>query len=82
MTDSPRYPGAPRWVKVFGIIAIVVVLLLVVLKLTGHHGPGRHMRSGDVGGHASSSSVARENEHDDYLDAKAIGKAQRKARRP
>jgi len=36
--------GAPRWVKVFGIIALVVVLLVVVLLLTGGsgHGPGRH----------------------------------------
>jgi hypothetical protein len=41
MTDPPRYPGAPRWVKVFGIIATVLVLLLAVLHLTGH-GPVGH----------------------------------------
>lgn len=38
-------PGTPRWVKVFGIIAVVVVLLFVILMLTrgpGGHGPGRH----------------------------------------
>jgi ABC-type transporter Mla subunit MlaD len=37
--------GAPRWVKVFGIIALLVVLLFVVLLVTGRggdHGPGRH----------------------------------------
>ena len=28
--------GTPRWVKVFGIIAIVLVLLLVIIHLTGH----------------------------------------------
>jgi uncharacterized cupredoxin-like copper-binding protein len=38
--------GTPRWVKVFGIIAIVLVVL-VILMLTGvfgeGHGPGRHL---------------------------------------
>jgi hypothetical protein len=43
MADSPPYPGTPRWVKVFGIIALVVVLLFVILMFTrgpGGHGPG------------------------------------------
>jgi hypothetical protein len=34
--------GMPRWVKVFGIIGIVLILLFVILHLTGHapsHGP-------------------------------------------
>jgi hypothetical protein len=37
--------GTPRWVKVFGVVALVVLLLFVVLLLTGRggdHGPGRH----------------------------------------
>ena len=40
--DSP--PTTPRWVKVFGIIFIALVLLVVVLHLTGisHGGPGMH----------------------------------------
>jgi len=38
---------APRWVKVFGITAIVLVLLFVVLHLTGH----------SPGGHASHPSL-------------------------
>jgi hypothetical protein len=33
--------GTPRWVKVFGIIALALLLLFVILMLTGH-GPGRH----------------------------------------
>ena len=34
----------PRWVKVFGIIAVIVVLLFVVMLFApGSHGPGRHM---------------------------------------
>jgi ABC-type transporter Mla subunit MlaD len=48
----------PRWVKVFGIVALVVVLAFVVLVLTGRggdHGPGRHTLSGDAGGHAPPS---------------------------
>jgi hypothetical protein len=61
MADPPTYPdaggdtvvgpvcgstsGTPRWVKVFGIIALVIVLLFVVLLLTGRgggHSPRRH----------------------------------------
>ncbi len=34
---------APRWVRVFGIIGLVLVILLVVLQfVVGGHGPGRH----------------------------------------
>lgn len=46
--------GTPRWVKVFGIIAIVLVLLFVTLLLSGRgHGPRRHLPSGDgPAGHA------------------------------
>lgn len=41
-TSTP--PSTPRWVKVFGIIAIVLVLLFGILHLTGNSlgGPGRH----------------------------------------
>ena len=39
VADSPRYPGAPRWVKVFGIIVISLVIVLVILRLTGHTPP-------------------------------------------
>jgi hypothetical protein len=67
MTDPPRYPdsngdtGTPRWVKVFGIIALVVVLLFLIMMFTrgpgGRHGPSRHMRSGDTGGQTPSPTV-------------------------
>ena len=53
MAPSP-YPGTPRWVKVFGIIAIVLLLLVVILVLAGGggpHGPGRHASSSEAGGH-------------------------------
>jgi hypothetical protein len=49
--------GTPRWVKVFGIVALLVVLVFVILVVTGRggeHGPGRHSPSGDRGGTTSS----------------------------
>ena len=38
-------PSTPRWVKVFGIITIVVILVVAIMLATGlggPHGPGRH----------------------------------------
>lgn len=57
MADPPPNPeprehtrgdtGTPRWVKVLGVIALVLALLVVVLLLTDRgHGPGRHTPSG------------------------------------
>ena len=41
--DREAITSTPRWVKVSGIIALVLVLLFVVIMLTvGGHGPGRH----------------------------------------
>ncbi len=41
-------PRAPRWGKVSGIIAAVVVLVFLILLLAGgNHGPGRHLDGGD-----------------------------------
>jgi ABC-type transporter Mla subunit MlaD len=56
MANRSPYPGTPRWVKVFSIIAIVVVLLFVIMLLTGHV-PGRHTPSGEAGGQVATSSV-------------------------
>ncbi|MEJ7791700.1 MAG: hypothetical protein WKF65_07005 [Gaiellaceae bacterium] len=51
--------GTPRWVKVFGIVALVVVVLFIVVLLVGgaEHGPGRHSPSSDPGGHAPPAGV-------------------------
>ena len=52
--------GTPRWVKVFGIIALVLVLLLGILLLTGiagDHGPGRHLPTGRADDHRLPASV-------------------------
>lgn len=42
--DHESPPSAPRWVKLFGIVALVLVLLFVILHLTGNGfgGPGMH----------------------------------------
>lgn len=46
--DHPSPPGAPRWAKVFGIIAAIVLAVFLVLLLTGNnHGPGRHVDGGE-----------------------------------
>lgn len=36
--------GPPRWVKVFGLVALALLLFLLVAQfaLGGSHGPGRH----------------------------------------
>jgi len=74
MADSPSdrrsTSGPPRWVKVSGIIALVLVLLVVVMLLVGggpgEHGPGRHLGSdgaarvtpsADAGGQTRPSGV-------------------------
>ena len=42
--------GTPRWVKVFGVIAaLAVVLLVVLLVFGGGHGPQRHGSSPAAG---------------------------------
>jgi hypothetical protein len=65
MADLPPY-STPRWVKVAGIIALVLVLLIGIMFLTGiggGHGPARHMPAGSSGGHTPPSS-AMETTHD------------------
>jgi len=40
-------PSTPRWVKVFGVVAVALLLLLVILHLTGHS-PGGHTSHPDL----------------------------------
>lgn len=53
--------GTPRWVKVFGIVALVLIALFVILQLLGvggSHGPSRHSQpAGEFSGAPSSFSV-------------------------
>ena len=71
MADQPSSPeredrthrgqtaGPPRWVKVSGIIALaLIVLLLIVLLAGGNHGPGRHQSSPGYGGQLPSGATA------------------------
>ena len=51
--DRGDEPGIPGWVKLFGFIAIVVVLLIGFVLFTGlggPHGPQRHAASGEARG--------------------------------
>ena len=62
MADPTRSPDpephvTPRWVKVFGIIAAIVILLVLIVLLTGGpgaHGPSRH--TGGLGGRTAAAS--------------------------
>jgi len=73
MAQTPLEPGhgstrgTPRWVKVFGIIALVLVLLLLISLLAGvRHGPGLHTPPGDARGSTRLSSVAAHGEQQSW----------------
>jgi hypothetical protein len=55
MAESPVYPGAPRWVKVLGIISLALVVVFVVVHLAG--GGFRH--HGHLGGEAPSGAAEK-----------------------
>lgn len=57
MTDLPPYPGTPRWVKVFGIITLIAVMLFVLVHLTG--GGLAHLIDHGMGGHSPPPSVTK-----------------------
>lgn len=46
LEGEPTAPTA-RWVKVFGAIVLVVIVLFVILLFGRGHGPGRHFGSPD-----------------------------------
>lgn len=50
--DRKSANNTPRWVKVSGIIAIILVLLAVIIMILsgGNHGPGRHFKSDNDSG--------------------------------
>jgi hypothetical protein len=43
-------PGVPRWVKISGLVVLVVAVVLVVVMLVvgGEHGPGQHSGAASV----------------------------------
>lgn len=40
--------GTPRWVKVFGAVTLIVLVIFLIVLLTGggNHGPSRHAPAG------------------------------------
>ena len=57
MSEKPKYPGMPRWVK--ALISAAVILLLVALVAMfagGGHGPGRHFKSNPTPPPATSAA--------------------------
>lgn len=67
---APPDSGTPRWVKVAGVIALVIlVMLLVALLPGGKHGPGRHV--GDTG---TRSPVAFAPSAVDHLRARSAAR--------
>lgn len=62
--DDGSPPGAPLWVKVFGIVALVLVVLFVIMLLSGGgggHGPGRHTSANSA---RSGYAVVAAEQHD------------------
>jgi hypothetical protein len=57
MTEKDTYSaGTPRWVKVFGIVALALVAVVVVLSLIrGGHGPSRHSGDSALSGETSGN---------------------------
>jgi hypothetical protein len=52
--------GTPRWVKVFGIITLVIVVLIVVLIVTGRGGPHSPRRHGAPADATPATSTSRQ----------------------
>ena len=74
MADMPPY-STPRWVKVVGITALVLVLLVGVLLLTGlagTHGPARHLPSGAAGATPTASGAVADTPFDDHPGDRAV----------
>lgn len=49
--DRRSNPSTPRWVKAFGIVVLILILLFATLQFTGiggSHGPGNHAPSSDT----------------------------------
>lgn len=53
MADPSAYPGMPRWARLQGTLAAVLVLLVLAMAagLTGHGAPGTPDPAARHGGH-------------------------------
>ena len=52
-TPATPDPGVPRWVKVFGVVGLVLVVVVVVMLFSGH-GPSQHASGA---GHAAAPAT-------------------------
>lgn len=50
MADRPTYPGIPRWAKLQGIFAAILILIVIAMS-TGLIGMGGHGAGEAMGGH-------------------------------
>ncbi len=63
-TDPTRVAGPaprmPRWVKVLGLLLLLLVVAVAVLHATGNSvgGPGDHLRLGSTPGHREPTAGA------------------------
>lgn len=57
--DPEEDAGLPRWVKVFGIVAAVLAVLVIAMVLLGggNHGPGRHLSSSGTAGYLTHAVI-------------------------
>jgi hypothetical protein len=44
-SESGSVTKTPRWVKIFGIALIILLMLVGIMLLAGGHGPGAHLSS-------------------------------------
>ena len=56
--STTSYPGTPHWVKVGGIVALLMLVLVVLVMVMagGDHGPMRHIPS--AGGTKTIAAIA------------------------
>lgn len=51
-TDDRRPPPPPRWVMLFALIALLLVIVFGIFHLASGHGPGLHQMHGGGAGTA------------------------------
>jgi hypothetical protein len=54
-TAAPAYPRRPRWVVIGLAIAAALVIGVVILLVSGGHGPQRHSGGGSSPSHSEPS---------------------------
>ena len=43
--SNTKREAVPRWVLIFAFVLALLAMILVLMQMTGDHGPGRHFRS-------------------------------------